>query len=116
MLTTIALTNSSIINAFVNYVYGEGLIDKASTAERYVPTLKDCNARNTFMVQDYKTTGLFSTSDLNSGKSSRQKLLKLSMPVYKLGVNYDGKTKSTGIGILMIERARYRPSYTQIYG
>jgi hypothetical protein len=24
MLTTIALTNSSIINAFVNYVYGEG--------------------------------------------------------------------------------------------
>jgi hypothetical protein len=32
------------------------------------------------------------------------------MPVYKLGVNYDGENKVMGIGILRLgNRARYRP-------
>jgi hypothetical protein len=31
------------------------------------------------------------------------------MPVYKLGVNYDGENKVDGIGCLTIKPARYRP-------
>jgi hypothetical protein len=108
-------TNSSIINAFVNYVYGEGLIDKASTAERYTNVKAIVTQEDILlMVQDYKTYGGYSAQVIwNSAVNpSDKKPLKIEyMPVYKLGVNYDGENKVDGYWYSYDwgNRARYRP-------
>jgi hypothetical protein len=47
---------------------------------------------------------------LNSVNPAVTKAVKMSMPVYKLGVNYDGENKMTGIGI-----PRFKHDRTQLY-
>ena len=76
-------TNASIINAFVNYIYGEGLIDSNGQDLRKYISQEDA----LLMCQDYKIYGGFAYQVI---WSVEQKPLKVEyIPVYKLGVNYD---------------------------
>jgi len=76
-------TNASIINAFVNYIYGEGLIDVNGQ-----DLLKYISPEDVLLIcQDYKTYGGFACQII---WSVAKKPLKIEyIPVYKLGVNYD---------------------------
>ena len=82
-------TNQSIINAFVNYIYGEGLHNSS--------TISDINI-NEFLskedvkliCKDYKIYGGFSVQIVWDSNISEKRPLKIKyIPVYKLGVNYD---------------------------
>lgn len=79
-------TNASIINAFVNYIYGEGLTDVNGQE-----LLKYISKEDTLLIcQDYKIYGGFSCQVI---WSKAKKPLKIKyMPIYKLGVNYDKET------------------------
>jgi hypothetical protein len=80
-------TNSSIINAFVNYIYGEGLIDKSEIPVDLSIYLSDADIL--LICQDYKTYGGFSVQVIWNSNEKDPKPLKMEyMPIYKLGVNY----------------------------
>lgn len=92
-------THSSIINAFVNYVYGEGLIDfkKSHISQAEVET--NLSSINKFInqedvllcVQDYKIYGGFSIQVIwNEGVPIKIEYL----PIYKLGVNFEPSTNN----------------------
>ena len=106
-------TNASIINAFVNYVYGDGLIDKlkGETSIKSIISQEDV----LLMVQDYKTYGGYSAQIIwNAALNPKDKKpLKIEyMPIYKLGVNYDGENKVDGYWYSYDwnNRARYKPA------
>ena len=106
-------TNASIINAFVNYVYGDGLIDKlkGETSIKSVISQEDV----LLMVQDYKTYGGYSAQIIwNAATNPKDKKpLKIEyIPIYKLGVNYDGENKVDGYWYSYdwSNRARYKPT------
>ena len=106
-------TNASIINAFVNYVYGDGLIDKlkGETAIKSIISQEDV----LLMVQDYKTYGGYSAQIIwNAATNPKDKKpLKIEyIPIYKLGVNYDGENKVDGYWYSYdwSNRARYKPT------
>ena len=106
-------TNASIINAFVNYVYGDGLIDKlkGETAIKSIISQEDV----LLMVQDYKTYGGYSAQIIwNAATNPKDKKpLKIEyIPIYKLGVNYDGENKVDGYWYSYDwgNRARYKPT------
>lgn len=108
-------TNSSIINAFVNYIYGEGLVDKAGNEKCY-SNIKSIISQEDILliVQDYKTYGGYAAQVIwNSAINPRDKKpIKIEyMPIYKLGVNYDGENKVDGYWYSYdwFNRARYRP-------
>jgi hypothetical protein len=76
-------TNSSIINAFVNYINGDGLIDKNGTPLNNIISEQDV----LLICQDYKIYGGFSVQII---WSLAKKPLKIEyIPIYKLGVNFD---------------------------
>lgn len=79
-------TNASIINAFVNYIYGEGLMDvNGQDLSKYI------SKEDVLLIcQDYKIYGGFSCQVI---WSKAQKPLKIEyIPVYKLGINYNPDT------------------------
>jgi hypothetical protein len=76
-------TNSSIINAFVNYVYGEGLID--INGENISQYISDSDVL--LIVQDYKIYGGFACQVIWS--MAKVPLRIEYIPIYKLAVNYD---------------------------
>lgn len=76
-------TNASIINAFVNYINGEGLIDKNGfDLEPYISS-EDV----TLICQDYKIYGGFTVQVIWS--LAQIPLQIRYVPIYKLGVNFD---------------------------
>jgi hypothetical protein len=84
-------TNSSIINAFVNYVYGEGLIDVyGQDLSKYI------SQEDVLLIcQDFKIYGGYALQIIwNSATNlAEKKPIKVEyIPVYKLGVNYDMTT------------------------
>lgn len=79
-------TNSSIINAFVNYVYGEGLIDvNGENLNQYIS-----EADVLLICQDYKIYGGFACQVIWS--MAKTPLRIEYIPIYKLAVNYDQDT------------------------
>lgn len=115
-------TNASIINAFVNYVYGDGLVDKlkGETSIKSIISQEDV----LLMVQDYKTYGGYSGQVIwNAATNTKDKKpLKIEyMPIYKLGVNYDGENKVDGYWYSYdwTNRGRYKaalyPNFTGKY-
>lgn len=106
-------TNTSIINAFVNYVYGDGLVDKlkGETSIKSIISQEDI----LLMVQDYKTYGGYSAQIIwNAATNPKDKKpLKIEyIPIYKLGVNYDGENKVDGYWYSYDwnNRSRYKPT------
>ena len=101
-------TNSSIINAFVNYVYGEGLIDLNGQDLRKYITQEDA----LLICQDYKIYGGFTAQVIwNSATNlADKKPLKIKyIPIYKFGVNYNDKSEVDGYWYCYdwAQRARY---------
>lgn len=82
-------TNSSIINAFVNYIYGEGLVNVSTISK--VNILKYISESDVLLIcQDYKIYGGYSVQVIWDSNDSDKKPLKIEyVPIYKLGVNYN---------------------------
>ncbi len=82
-------TNASIINAYVSYIFAEGLVDKKGTnIDKYI-SQEDAQ----MMCHDLKLYGGFSAQVIwNSNESDRKPLRIEYMPIYKLGVNYIQET------------------------
>lgn len=82
-------TNQSIINAFVNYIYGEGLINKSDLND--VDITKYISKSTSLLIcKDYKTYGGYALQVIWDSNESEKKPLRLEyIPIYKLGVNYD---------------------------
>jgi hypothetical protein len=77
-------TNSAIIDAYVSYMYGEGLYDMASGAnlKQYLS-----NEDALLLCQDFKTYGGASVQVIYG---SNKKPIRIKyVPIYKLGVRYD---------------------------
>jgi len=108
-------TNSSIINAFVNYVYGEGMIDKAGKEYCYINVKSIISQEDILLIcQDYKTYGGYAAQVIWNAaiRPTDRKPLKIEyMPIYKLGVNYDGENKVDGYWYSYDwgNRGRYQP-------
>lgn len=85
-------TNQSIINAFVNYIYGEGLINKSTISK--IDIQQFLSKEDTKLIcADYKIYGGFSVQIIwNSSESDKRPLKIEYIPVYKLGVNYNPQT------------------------
>ena len=77
-------TNSSIINAFVNYVYGEGLIDKNGVDLKQYISKKDA----LLICQDYKMYGGYAVQIIWNELHTKPVRVEY-MPIYKLGINID---------------------------
>lgn len=82
-------TNQSIINAFVNYLYADGLINKStiniSNISEYI------SEEDTLLLcQDYKIYGGYSIQIIWDSNELDRKPLRIEyIPIYKLAVNYD---------------------------
>lgn len=85
-------TNQSIINAFVNYVYGEGLFNKSTISK--IDVLDFISKKDVKLIcKDFKIYGGFGVQIVWNSDDSNKKPLKIQyIPVYKLGVNYDEAT------------------------
>lgn len=82
-------TNQSIINAFVNYVYGEGLFN-VSTINK-IDITKYISKKDVLLIcQDYKIYGGYGLQIIWDSNDGNRIPLKIEyIPIYKLGVNYD---------------------------
>lgn len=79
-------TNASIINAFVNYIYGEGLIDvNGQNISKYIS-----DEDVLLICQDYKTYGGYTVQVI--WNKNRTPLKIEYIPIYKFGVNYNPET------------------------
>lgn len=115
-------TNSSIINAFVNYIYGEGLID-ISEIDPVDLSIYISEEDVLLMVQDYKTYGGFAGQVIWDSNDGHQKPLKIEyLPTYKLGVNYifatakiDGYWYSWDWTKMFTYRPVFYPIFTGVY-
>jgi len=102
-------TNASIINAYVSYIFGEGLVDKKGiNIDKYI-SQEDC----LLAVQDLKIYGGFSFQVIwNSNEKDRKPLKIAYMPIYKFGVNYDSKKFEVDgywFSYDWLNKGRYRP-------
>lgn len=107
-------TNQSIINAFVNYVYGEGLFNKSTISKIDIKEFiskKDVK----LICRDYKIYGGFGVQIVWNSDDSNKKPLRIQyMPVYKLGVNYDEATMEINgywYSYDWTKQYRYRPAF-----
>lgn len=82
-------TNQSIINAFVNYIYGEGLHNSSTISD--IDINEFLSKEDVKLIcKDYKLYGGFSVQIVWDSNVSEKRPLKVKyIPVYKLGVNYD---------------------------
>jgi len=106
-------TNSSIINAFVSYIFGEGLINKAKSGDDAYLSIKKYISQEDvlLMAQDYKTYGGFS---FQVTWSLAKKPLRIDyIPIYKLGINVCDNMSVNGYWYSWdwSNRMRYRPTF-----
>lgn len=82
-------TNQSIINAFINYIYGEGLINISTISE--IDLKQFISKSDTKLIcTDYKIYGGFSVTIIWDSNDADKKPLKIEyIPIYKLAVNYN---------------------------
>lgn len=88
-------TNSAIINAYVNYGYGDGLVNTAieDVKKSKASVLKHISKSDSkLIIQDYKTYGGYAVQVIwNSAEKVEDKkpLLIKYIPIFKLGLNVD---------------------------
>ena len=104
-------TNASIINAFVNYIYGEGLEDiNGQNINKYIS-----DEDVLLICQDYKTYGGYAIQII---WSVAQKPLRIEyIPVYKLAVNLDDNYDIDGFWYSWdwCNQYRYKPAFYPLY-
>lgn len=87
-----SVTNQAIINGFVNYIYGEGLVSNKENFNVYkYISRKDVR----LMTLDFKTYGGYAVQVIwNRAEKLEDKkpVLFKYFPIYKLGLNIDKKT------------------------
>lgn len=100
-------TNSSIINAFVSYIFGEGLIDKKGIDLRKYISQTDVE----LMCQDYKTYGGCSAQVIWSAGDKPARIEYV--PISKLGINVQDDMKVDGFWYSWdwLNRWRYKPAF-----
>lgn len=109
-------TNAGIINGYVNYVYGDGLVDlSGKDINRYI---KKQDAR--LICQDYKTYGAYALQVIwNSAKNPEDKkpILMKYIPVFKLGLNLDSAQNINGFWYSFDweKTGTYKPIFIPIY-
>ncbi|MHC0441005.1 hypothetical protein [Flavobacterium sp. 3-210] len=104
-------TNASIINSFVNYIYGEGLEDiNGQNINKYI------SEEDVLLIcQDYKTYGGYAVQII---WSVAKKPLKIEyIPVYKLGVNLNDNYEIDGFWYSWdwCNQYRYKPAFYPLY-
>ena len=104
-------TNSSIINAFVSYIFGEGLIDKNGIDLRKYIKQEDVE----LICQDYKTYGGYSAQVI-WGKGTIPARIEY-LPIAKQGINVDDEMNVDGFWYSWDwkNRYRYRPAFYPIF-
>jgi len=84
-------TNASIINAFVKYIFGEGLVD--TSTDNIDLSIYLSEEDQLLMCYDFKIHGGYSVTVIWDSNAGDKKPLKIEyIPIYKLGVNYILKT------------------------
>jgi len=111
-------TNSAIINAFSNYIYGMGLTCK----DENINLLKYLSKRDTkLLVLDFYTYGAFALQVIwNSSEDiENKKPLKLKyIPIYKLGVSLDKQTNEVNgywYSFDWEDKSRYKPKFFNLF-
>ncbi|KAF2337224.1 hypothetical protein [Flavobacterium daemonense] len=104
-------TNASIINSFVNYIYGEGLEDiNGQNINKYI------SEEDVLLIcQDYKTYGGYAIQII---WSVAKKPLRIEyIPVYKLGVNLNDNYEIDGFWYSWdwCNQYRYKPAFYPLY-
>lgn len=103
-----SVTNAGIINAFSNYIYGEGLIDlNGSNISKYI-SKKDAR----LICLDYKLYGGFAVQIIWNLAKTKPVQVKY-IPVYKLGLSLDKDMEINGYWYSFDWElnARYRPKF-----
>lgn len=110
-------TNSAIINAYVNYIYGDGLYDENIENEKLAKLniakhLSKADAR--LISQDYKLYGGFAIQVIwNIAKNTADKkpILIKYIPIYNLGLNLGDDMVVNGYWYSFdwMEKQRYKP-------
>lgn len=102
-------TNASIINAFVNYIYAEGLIN---TSENAINLKKYISKKDVLLIcKDYKIYGGFTVQVIwNELKTAPVRIEYI--PVYKIGVNLDDKMNVNGYWYCWdwTQKGKYKPT------
>ena len=108
-------TNSAIIDAYCNYIYGEGLVDannESTTIEQFV-SQNDIK----LMIQDFKTYGSFSFQVIWNLEHTKPVKLKY-INVTKLGLNFDYDSETiTGYWYSFdwTQQTRYKPKFYSMF-
>lgn len=107
-------TNSSIINDYVAYMYGEGLIDSVtgSNLKQYIS-----NEDALLLCQDFKIYGGASLQIIWDEKTKKPIRIKY-LPVYKLGVRYNQENLTVDgywFSYDWLNKIRYAPQLIPIF-
>lgn len=111
-----SVTNKAIINAFKNYIYGEGLVSRNEDFNIYRYISKNDIK---LMVLDYKIYGGFAVQVLwNSASDIKDKkpVYFKYLPIYKLGVNIDKVTQDVNgywYSFDWNNQGKYKPRFFQ---
>lgn len=126
-------TNASIINAYSNYILGEGLVDltvlesKSETAEELKIKLAKLSVNKylskgdaKLIVQDFKTYGGYAVQVIWNAaikKEDKKPLLIKHLPMNKIGINIDNKMNVTGYWFCFDwqEKTKYKPQFYPIF-
>ena len=116
-------TNAAIINAYINYIHANGLIDasESDVKKRKTNITKHLSKADTkLIVQDFKTYGGYAVQIIwNSAEKVEDKrpLLIKYIPIFKLGLNIDKDMDIDGYWYSFdwTEKNRYKPKFYPKY-
>jgi hypothetical protein len=106
-------TNASIINAFSNYIYGDGLKSKGGQNILQYISKKDTR----LIALDYKTYGAYALQVIWNLAKTKPIQLKY-IPVFKLGLNVDKDTMKTNgywYSFDWENSGKYKPVFFHMY-
>lgn len=116
-------TNAAIINAYINYIYADGLINTSESdpKKRKTSVIKHLSKADTkLIVQDFKTYGGYAIQIIwNSAEKVEDKkpLLIKYIPIFKLGLNINADMEVDGYWYSFdwTEKTKYKPKFYPKY-